>query len=40
MRHPLAVGDGTLDAVGAGIGRFDHVDWRLIGLAVTVHSPG
>ncbi len=40
MRHPLAVGDGTLDAVGAGIGRFDHVDWRLIGLAVTVQLLG
>jgi uncharacterized membrane protein YbhN (UPF0104 family) len=40
MRHPLGVGDGTLDAMGAAIGRFDHVDWRLLALAMVCQLLG
>jgi uncharacterized membrane protein YbhN (UPF0104 family) len=40
MRHALGVGDGAMEAIEAGIGRFDHVDWRLIGVAVVVQLLG
>jgi uncharacterized membrane protein YbhN (UPF0104 family) len=36
----VAVGEGTMDAIGAGVGRFDHVDWRLLGLAVVCQLLG
>jgi uncharacterized membrane protein YbhN (UPF0104 family) len=29
-----------MDAIGAGVGRFDHVDWRLLGLAVVCQLLG
>jgi uncharacterized membrane protein YbhN (UPF0104 family) len=34
MRHPLSMGESTLDAMSAAIGRFDHVDGRLIVVAI------
>jgi hypothetical protein len=34
MRHPVVMGDSTLDAMGAAIARFDHVDGRLVALAI------
>jgi uncharacterized membrane protein YbhN (UPF0104 family) len=34
------VGEGTMDAIGAGVNRFDHVDWRLIALAVVCQLLG
>jgi uncharacterized membrane protein YbhN (UPF0104 family) len=40
MRHALAVGEGTMDAIGAGVGRFDHVDWRLLVVAVACQLLG
>jgi uncharacterized membrane protein YbhN (UPF0104 family) len=33
-------GDGTMDAMAAAIGRFDHVDWRLLALAVVCQLLG
>lgn len=36
----MAVGDGTMDAMAAAIGRFDHVDWRLLALAVICQLLG
>jgi uncharacterized membrane protein YbhN (UPF0104 family) len=40
MRHPSGMGDGTLDAMGAAIARFDHVDGRLVALAVLCQLLG
>ena len=36
----MGVGEGTMDAIGAGVGRFDHVDWRLLALAVVCQLLG
>jgi uncharacterized membrane protein YbhN (UPF0104 family) len=36
----VGVGGGTIDAIGAGIGRFDHLDLRLLGLAVVCQLLG
>ena len=40
MRHPVVVGERTMDAIGAGVGRFDHVDWRLVVVAVACQLLG
>jgi uncharacterized membrane protein YbhN (UPF0104 family) len=40
MRHAVNVNEGTMDAIGAGVGRFNHVDWRLLALAVVCQLLG
>jgi uncharacterized membrane protein YbhN (UPF0104 family) len=40
MRHPVVMGDSTLDAMGAAFARFDHVDGRLVVLAIICQLLG
>jgi uncharacterized membrane protein YbhN (UPF0104 family) len=40
MRHPVVMGDGTMDAMGSALARFDHVDGRLVALAVLCQLLG